>query len=186
MKTYVTSLILFFFSLSAFAQIEIAVGDTTGSSKITRAKPVISPTGRLGVKIGTQPTQWLPFQSEVPSQTAFDNRYVQSGVVIQNPGYIGSLAAAKITGLATVATSGSFNDLINRPTTAAGYNLSDVDTYQTVATYAAMNALSYTNGTARRVLVTADERYGKANQWYMVWADGTGMHADKLVTISEK
>jgi hypothetical protein len=171
MKSLVTSFLLFFISLASFAQSgEVALGDTA-NVRATRGKFYGTQAGAAMFKVGLQPGKRLAYFSDIPSLTTLDGRYVQSGSVYPNPTFIGTLAYSKLFGA---------------PTTAAGYGITDVDTYQVVATYAALNALTYTNGTARRVLVTADEVYGKSNQWYMVWADAGGMHADKLVTISEK
>jgi hypothetical protein len=186
MKTYITSLILFLFSVSAFAQNEVAVGDTSAASRSTRAKFIITAAGMPALKTGSGPSKRLALLSEVPTLNALDSRYVQLGVSYTNPSWLTSLPATKITGLAGVATSGSFLDLLFRPTTAFGYGLTDVDTYVPVSSYSAMNALTLPSGTSKRVLVATDEQYGRTNQWYMVWTDGTGTHADKMVTISEK
>jgi hypothetical protein len=171
MKTYVISFLFLFVSLAGFAQSgEVALGDTA-NVRATRGKFFGTSAGVPMFKVGLQPGKRLAYFSDIPSLNTLDGRYVQSGVVYPNPVFVGTLAYSKLFGA---------------PTTASGYGITDVDTYQVVATYAAMNALSYATGTARRVLVTADEIYGKSNQWYMVWADSGGMHADKLVTISEK
>jgi hypothetical protein len=186
MKAYLTSLILFFVSFSAFAQNEVAVGDTSSASRPTRAKFIITAAGMPALKTGSGPSKRLAMLSEVPTLNALDNRYVQLGVSYTNPSWLTSLPATKITGLAGVATSGSFGDLLFKPSTANGYGLTDVDTYLPVSSYSAMDAVTLTSGTSKRVLVATDERYGRSNQWYVVWTDGTGTHADKLVTISEK
>jgi hypothetical protein len=173
MKTYVAGLILLLCSVATvFAQTgEVALGDTS-SVRVSRGKYTATTAGVPYFKVGAQAGKRLAFFSEIPSITAFDQRYVSLTGNYSNPSWLGSFAYNKLTGT---------------PTTAQGYGLTDVDTYQTVATYAAMNALTYAANTARRVLVVVDEVYAKSNQWYMVWADSGGsMHADKLVTISEK
>ncbi|RIV20516.1 hypothetical protein DYU11_20950 [Fibrisoma montanum] len=246
MKTVIKVLCFSLLSVSAFAQLEVAKGDTASASKSTRLRIGANSAGRLGQKGNTGNFSPYALVSEVTAATggAITSVNGQSGPTVTltttnvaegtnlywttargnalypqltgsyaNPAWITSLAAAKVTGLATVATSGSkadvglgnvdntsdankpistatqtaLNGKANTATTLAGYGITDADPYQTAATYAAMNALSFSANTARRVLVVADEIYGKANQWYMVWADGTGtMHADKIVTISEK
>lgn len=85
------------------------------------------------------------------------------------------------------ATQTALNGKANVATTIAGYGITDAYPYQSVATYAAMNALSFSANTARQVLVANDEQYGDTQSWYMVWADNGGtMHAKRITTITEK
>lgn len=54
-----------------------------------------------------------------------DLRYVQSGVTLPNPTYIGSLSAAKVFGLSTVATTGLYSDLSGLPNLSLKYDASN-------------------------------------------------------------
>lgn len=96
-------------------------------------------------------------------------------------------ATASVDGYLTSAAYNLFNGKQSPATTIAGYGITDADPYLKVNTYADMDALTLAANTSRRILVATDERYSKSNQWYMIWSDsGAVMHADKLVTITEK
>ncbi|QJW91748.1 hypothetical protein HNV11_21370 [Spirosoma taeanense] len=209
MKTLLKALGLTLISVSGFAQSTPAKSDTTLASPTVSTVIGYNSAGRLGHKLSDGNFSPFALQSEVVNATASavtsvngkggpkvtlvttdvpegtnqyfttarsnaagDSRYAQLSGSYANPAWLTSLAFSKVT---------------NKPTTLAGYGITDADSYQTVDTYAAMNALTFSANVSRRVLVTSDERYGKSNQWYMVWADSAGvMHADKIVTISEK
>jgi hypothetical protein len=193
MKTYLIPFILLFISVASFAQTgQVALGDTAGVQS-TRGKYHANAAGVPMFKVGLQPGRRLAFFTDIPTQDFLDGRYVQSGVVLTNPSFIGSLAGSKITGLAAVALSGKFPDLTQRPNSIAGYGITDADPYLSVPIKDALNALVFAAGTGRRVLVSVDNSYLKNDgspskqQWYNVWADDAGiMHAEKQVTITEK
>lgn len=97
------------------------------------------------------------------------------------------VASASSDGFLSSVNFSTFNSKANASTTLAGYGITDADPYTVVATYAAMDALVFAAGTGRRILIQNDEKYGQANQWYMVWADGGGvMRSNKLVVLTEK
>lgn len=96
-------------------------------------------------------------------------------------------ATSSVDGYLTASNFSTFNSKANAATTLSGYGITDAYPYQEVATYAAMDALTFSANTGKWVLVTADERYGLSKQWYFVWADGSAvMHSNKYATITEK
>jgi hypothetical protein len=87
-------------------------------------------------------------------------------------GPAGATGATGATGPQGPAGTTTWSGITGKPTTIAGYGITDVSSYAQVATYAAMIALG-TPAVLTTVRVTADENKGASNTVYQLWPNGS-------------
>lgn len=97
------------------AQIDADITNKTGPRSITAAN------------VGENMKDVVDFvdASVAALSTTVSSDYVSLSGSYSNPSWITSLDGSKITGLATVASSGLFSDLLSKPTTVSGYGITD-------------------------------------------------------------
>lgn len=103
MRYLIIFLLSFALTVSAFASYMIPVHNDPSSQQATNLYNVMGENGNIGIG------------SAHPSQSVDVNGTVRSTYFIGNGSQVTNIASGNINGLATVATSGSYNDLSNKP-----------------------------------------------------------------------
>jgi len=170
------------------------IAPTSGNVNITFANLLSKPTTLSGFGITdgvstggsyTNPA-WLasiPFSKLTATPTTVSGYgitdAVSTGGSYSNPTWLTALSAAKVTGLSTVATTGAFPDLLSKPTTVAGYGITDaalntsVVPYSTVTNYAGLSGVAApASGFLKFVMVSTDGQYGETSSLYIVKPSG--------------